>query len=141
MRRGLSLVELLLALGILTVAIVLIIGLFLSLLRSSTKTADLTTGMYHARERLREVIEKDQYWPVPADLAQGLYTTDSTSQTRYFSRVTSVPVPGSAPDYKGGYYISVDVWWWNQAPGQTRQGQGVLSTRAGQFFYPGVDVP
>lgn len=130
-----------LALGVLAIAIVLIIGLFLSLLKSSTKTADLTTGMYFARERLREVIEKDQYWPVPADLSQGLYTTDSSSQTRYFSRVATVPVPGKAPDYKGGYYITVDVWWFNQAPGQVRQGEGVLSTQVGQFYYPGVEVP
>lgn len=133
--------ELILALGILSIAIVLIVGLFMALLRSSTKTADLTAGLYFARERLREVIETDQYWPVPADLAQGLYTTDSNSQTRFFSRVETQPLPGALPDYKGGYYVTVEVWWWSQAPNQTRQGQGVLSTKASQFFYPGIEVP
>ena len=140
-KRGLSLVELILAMGILSIAIVLIVGLFLSLLRSSTKTADLTTGMFFGREKLREVIEHDQYWPVPADQATGLYTTDAATQTEFFSRVSSTPLSGSAPDYKGGYYISVDVWWWSAAPGQQRTGQGVLSTRVSQFYYPGVGVP
>ncbi len=113
----------------------------MALLGSSTKTANLTAGMLFARERLREVIEKDQYWPVPANLASGIYTTDSTTQTRFFSRVTSVPISASPPEYRGGYFLTVDVWWWNPAPGQARQGQGILSTRTSQFFYPGVSVP
>lgn len=113
----------------------------MALLGSSTKTANLTAGMLFARERLREVIEKEQYWPVPPDLASGIYTTDSSSQTRFFSRVSSVPVSASPPEYRGGYFLTVDVWWWNQAPGQARAGQGILSTRTSQFLYPGVTVP
>lgn len=132
-----TLAELVLAVGLLTIMFVAMVGLFANLLGSATKSSNLTAGSYFARQRLEEAIRQDVYWPVPADAKVGIYTTDKDSQTTFFHRVSSVSVPPSPTgQYKQAYYVSVEVWWWSESPGQERAGQGKLSTRIGRLHYP-----
>lgn len=116
--------------------IISMVGLFANLLGSATKSSNLTAGSYFARQQLEEVIRKGTYWPVTAEASVGIYTTDKDSQTTFFHRVSTTVVPASSGQYKQGFWINVDVWWWSDAPGQTRTGQGKLSTSLGRLHYP-----
>lgn len=131
-----GLAELLLAIGLLTIALLTMVGLFLNLLGSSTKTSNLTAGTFLARARLQELIRKGLYDPVPVDEAVGIYTTDSDNQTVFFHRVTSTRLAPNPPLHGAGYWLEVEVWWWNRDPQRGRAGQGRMSTRVGQFYYP-----
>ena len=134
--HGMTLAELILALGLLAIMVVCMTGLFSNLLGSATKGSHLTAGSFFARQRLEEVLRKDLYWPVPPAAAQGIYTTDKDSQTTFFYRVMGTPIPPVAGQYRAAYWIDVEVWWWSEAPGQNRSGQGKLYTSIGRMHYP-----
>ena len=109
---------------------------FYALLGSATKTSMSTAGNFLAHQRLEEIIRKDLYYPVPADAQTGIYTNDKTNQTSFFHRVRSTRIPPSPPNYKEAWWVEVEVWWWSDAPGQSRAGQGKLHTKIGRLHYP-----
>lgn len=139
--RGFSVLETVFSLGILAVALVSLVGFFTITLDSSARGANMTAGAAFAQQRLEEAIRENLYWPVPERASEGIYTMDASSQTRFFHQLSTTPLPASSPDYRGGYRVEVTVWWWTEQAGQSRQGQGTLTTRAALFHYPdGVSV-
>lgn len=142
--RGLSLLELLVALGLLAVLFVTLSTLLLTLLQASSKNVNGSAGLAVAEKTLDECIRLGTYWPVPNEQALGIYTLDNKSQTKFWSRISTVPViANSGLQMSGGYYVEVEVWWWAEqgaASGTRRDGQGATHCKLGRFHYPGAGV-
>lgn len=136
MRRGLTLAELLLSFLLVTVVGLVMAGMFLQLLQTSAKRADLTVGKVFAEATLQEVVDAGLYANTTAQLGQGLYSHDLASQTMFFYQVTSASAACPAPSTKRGYALQIEVWWWNGGPGQTRAGVGLTSTRLSRWVVP-----
>jgi len=136
LRRGLTLLELLLAFSLITVVALIVTGLFLQLLQASAKRSDLTVGRVFAEATLEDVIRSGLYANTTAELEQGIYSHDASSQTQFFYRVTSNEAPCPPPSTKSGYLLDIEVWWWNDAPGQRRAQIGLTSTRLSRWVVP-----
>lgn len=132
--RGFSLVELMIAIGILATAIILIMGVFLMGLDASQKGADLTAGTVVARFILDEYIYGMDFAGMPSPATgstlpagTGTYALNNTNYS-YSIDVTAVD-----HDLKK---LDVSVWWWGSSPGSsTRAGQGQLKTNLSCLVY------
>lgn len=136
MRKGLTLLELLLAFSLMTVVALALSGLFLRILVSGTKRSDLTVGRVFAESVLEDVVKRRLYANSTGDLEQGLYSHDASSQTMFFYRMTSNEVPCPAPSTRMGYLLEVEVWWWSGTPDQRRAQVGLTSTRLQRWLVP-----
>lgn len=133
--------ELVLALGLLATILISVVGLFMSLLSSSTKTSNLTVGQYFAQQKLEEAVLTGYLTDSGSD--NEIYSMDATRKTHFAYRVQSTAISGYHNDqgYRGGYYVQVSVYWWNGELNEARAGQGLLYTSLGRFCYPGPAVP
>ncbi len=132
-----------LTVGFLSLALLAVVALFTTLLRSTAKNSNLTVGRSFAQARLEEAIEANTYWPPPTDGLEGIYSANDSGTTYFFHRLTTTPVSSStAPAYTGGYLVEVEVWWWSADPDTARAGSGMQRTSASRFLYPeGAVVP
>jgi Tfp pilus assembly protein PilV len=123
--KGFTLLEVVLACGLLGCVMLGLIALFLQLHAGSVKSANLTAGHYFAVERLQETLAPSAPWPPAGSRESGIYTLDAEKQTTFYHQV-SVTALNPQSDY-----VQVRVWWWN---GQ-RSGQGILSTSTGRVRF------
>ncbi|MCA9794377.1 MAG: hypothetical protein KC910_21365 [Candidatus Eremiobacteraeota bacterium] len=135
--RAFSLLELVLAFGIVALLFLTLGLLFLSLLRGSAKASNTTVGVVFAEDVLDSVIRNDLYSASAGPRSQGIYTVDEANQTNFFYTVDSTQVPAVAGVHAGGYLVTVEVWWWTGDAQQARAGQGRLSTRVTRLHLPG----
>ncbi|MEW6283231.1 MAG: type II secretion system protein, partial [Candidatus Eremiobacterota bacterium] len=139
LRQGMTLMELLISFGVLAVMLVSLVVVFGTLLNASSKASNTAAGTFFAEEILEQTLSNNLYWP-PFTGSGGIYTVDDRTRTRFFYQVDTTPVSGVAGQFPGGYYVEVKVWWWTDAPNQSRRGHGRLTTQVGRFHYPGAEV-
>lgn len=133
---GFLLADVTVAVGLLAVVLLTMVGLFLTLLGSSSKSANLTAATYVAKARLAEVLREGTLDPLPADQKEGLTTAGTDTSTTFHHRVTATRLEPTS-EHGLGYWVEVEVWWWSEQPESGgRPGQGRLSTKLGQFYFP-----
>ena len=129
--RGLTLLETVIALGVLAILLIGLSGLFLRLLAGAEKSNDLSAGLLVAERILQQECSAARFQSSPAGQSTLLYNHDGATAQEFLYQVTCSPmtvVTGGQPIY----YVDVQVWW----SGGSRQGQGRLSTRAGRLATP-----
>lgn len=138
---GLTMAELVLALGLLATILISVVGLFMSLLGSSAKSSNQTVGHYFAQQKLEEAVLKGNFNEDGSET--DIYSMDAANKTHFAYRVRATAISHYAGDvgYRGGYYVQVSVYWWNGELNEARAGQGLLHTGLGRFCYPGPTVP
>lgn len=133
-RRGLTVLETVVALGLLACLIVFLGGLFVQLIGTSNKAGDSTVGLQLAQSLLDETVRAGQFPPAVGPQSRLLYAHDAAVAQEFMYQVTSSATqvtPGKAPIY----YVDVQVWW-NGPAGQARHGQGRLEARLGRLVTP-----
>lgn len=145
-RRGFSLAEIILSLGLCALLILSVAGLFTQLLGASTKTGELSAGQIFAAQKLDDLIQNGTYDQVGHSSGAGsAYVTDASSKTNFYYQMTKSNLPANASStartYLGAYYLTVQVWWNTDSPTQCRPGTGLQTTQASRLIYPRVSVP
>lgn len=127
---GLTLLETILAMGVLAILLTGLSGLFLKLLGSTEKANDLSAGLLVAERVLQEQVVVARFESAPPDKTL-LYTHDGQQAMEFLYQVTCSPMQVS-PGGAAIYYVDVQVWW----SGGQRHGQGQLFTRVGRLITP-----
>jgi hypothetical protein len=147
-QRGLSLAEVVLAVGLLTIIAVTVAGVFTHLLNASAKTTDVTAGRTLARRILDRGVragpDKDwgfpDTWPtVPVDrkeATQIMTVQASETQSEFFYSL-HWELLKPADDLEDGidrqiFFVEVEVTWWGTDSKQGRSELGRLSTKISQ---------
>jgi len=135
---GLSLAEVIVSIALLGVIVVSTVLLFLSLQRSSNKTTDSSAALTYAQAVLDQAVaEGPPDWGGPGG-SRDLYTHDAVTRTTFTHELAAQLVysPSSTALPMGDLYrLDVTVYWWSDAPDQTRQGMGKLSTKLGRLVF------
>lgn len=115
MRRGFTIGELIVALGLLAVIATVVVGLFLRLTVSSTKSEDQTVALEIANRLLDEYAEADpSTWNVSAN--QDLETHDPSSKTTFYYRLRNRKISDDSNPMGYLFRLDVDVSWWPADP-------------------------
>lgn len=133
-RQAFSILETVLALGLIALMMVALGTLFLRLLGSSDKSGDTSAGLQLADSLLEQAIRGKDFDPPALDGKISLYTHDARAAQEFSYRLTSsatVVTPGQPAIY----YMDVHVWW-NQPRGGARRGQGRLEASASRLVTP-----
>lgn len=137
-----TLAEVVLAFGLMSILAVVVIGVFTKLMVSTTKSSDLTAAQLLARSVLdRAVRAGPPDWGVDFTGVGTveLYTHDKTTLTDYVYSVVPVRVtPAGGTDTMGELFeLRVTVSWWTDTPDADagRQGVGKLSTELSRTVF------
>ena len=128
---GLTLLETVIALGLLALLLIGMSGLFLRLLAGAEKSNDLSAGLLVAERILQDECAAARFESSPGVESTQLYSHDGEASQEFLYQVTCSPMQVSASGAPI-YYVDVQVWWM----GGSRHGQGKLSTRAGRLAAP-----
>lgn len=145
---GLSLAELMVAVGFFAVAILAILGLTVSVLRTDSKSSESAAGALMADRLLQRTIARVKgdataranFWNnehLTPPWEQGVARSTSGNDFNYVIYATTVvgvggsPVGSLAPDNRLKK-VDVLVWWFNANP-TDRAGYGKLNTRVTQL--------
>jgi Tfp pilus assembly protein PilV len=126
----LTLLETVIALGVLAVLLIGLSGLFLRLLAGAEKSNDTSAGLLVAERLLQQECNTGKFQSSPPQSTL-LYTHSGEQAQEFLYQVTCSPMQVTAGG-KPIYYVDVQVWW----SGGSRAGQGRLSTRAGRLVTP-----
>jgi len=141
--RGFSLAEVILCLGILAVALVMTVNLFLSVQRGGDKNRHTATGTLVAETVLNQFLH-DVYQGVHPTLTKAtFFSADASlsgslalSSTEYFYQIDYQTVVSTAGTELGAGLggnrlkaVQVTCWWWGAGPTSQRSGQGKLSVQ------------
>ena len=137
--EGFSLLEIIIAVGVIAIATLTIIALFTQVLRGSQKSVDLSRGTMLAQSIIAERIYstfdddlvKDFWWSqVDAGIYAGpgnFWERQTVNDMRYVLYAAPLTGLGAAP-YRAAK-IDVVVWWWDsEQQGGAREGYGQLRT-------------
>ncbi len=140
--KGLTLAELVVAIGLLAAIGLTLIGLFSQLLSSSAKNSDLTAGRLFAQRVLdRAVRSGPPDWGVGSGLYAGgaaITTQDQATQTTFVYSLTPALLKrdtGITGTSRELYFVEVEVAWWQTGGSPNREGIGRLFTTTGQSVY------
>lgn len=145
-RRGFTLAELILSAGLITLAILMAVGIFTALLRSSQKSADRSSGSVVAGSVLQEEIYSIFDGTHPTTTKNAFFGTDSPpgapllgtvtlNNTVFTYRIYHTTLQdvsgggGSVGDLMGNNRVkraNITVWWWTSGSTQQRTGYGFL---------------
>lgn len=138
---GLTLAEVVLALGLLATISLSLVALFSKLIASSTKTGDLSAGRILAEKVLDRAVRNgpSSNWGLGGSLGgtRDITTRDEASHTTFIYSVTpsllkeQVWAPGAWRTTRL-YHVEVEVYWWVDDPTQSRVDLGRLSTNLSQ---------
>lgn len=135
--RGLTLAELVLALGLLGLVISTLLLLFLSLMSSSTKGSHLSTGVLEADRVLEALaVRAEQGMALPATLTgeDRFYAHDLAAPTSFTYDVTATQLENGPMG--STWWLKVTVRWWSQTPANdSRTGSGKLSVNRARMVY------
>jgi len=141
-RRGLTLAELVVAFGLMTLILLASIQLFTYLLASGGKTTANLVAINLATMKLEEEISGVSAGGTGTIKA---YTLDPASNTQFYYEITRAPMSGNptAPTgaYLGGFTVTVQVWWNTDSPTRAHAGVGLQRVRLSRFIYPRTTVP
>lgn len=141
--RGLTVAEVVVALGLLALLMIVVLGIFTQLLASSTKNTLLQAGTLHADKVLNEAVRNARSSPPAFDPTatgqQGIYTHDETNLTIFYHTLVATPVTTFNPSAPGEtWQLEVEVNWWAadaSDPTRARPGYGKLYTRQQRMVY------
>jgi len=141
-RVGITLMELILAIFLLSIVVVFITTTFLSLLGATSKSQDITIARQIIQRRLGDLCSNSDHLRHVARVAvaEGLYDDDpvlcefpdSANDTVYLVNIR-VRDMLSAVD-KSLYLVDVEVSWWDPQR-KMRQGYGKLTSRGSRALY------
>ena len=141
-KRGFTLAELMLSLGLLTVILIGSVSLFTRLLAANRKVASTMVGVTFAHSKLEEIAESGNFSNLNG--SQGVYLMDPSLGTQFYYRTQSEPlsaVTSGSSQYLGGYLVHIDVWWNANSPTEAKPGVGLQRVQVSRFLYPRVYVP
>ncbi|MBN9416941.1 MAG: hypothetical protein J0I12_15960 [Candidatus Eremiobacteraeota bacterium] len=130
--RALSVLELVIALGILAALLLCLTAFFLGIWRATSKQDDLTAGTAFAQMQMDRAVLNGTYANSAANLSGQAYSHDSHTQTLFTYSLTSTEVPLPPPSTQSAYFVEVTVSWWDGR----RSGVGNLSTRLSRLVTP-----
>jgi type II secretory pathway pseudopilin PulG len=137
-----TLAELVVAVGLMTMLLLASIQLFTHLLASGGKTTASMVAMNLATSKLEEEISGSN--PGNGGVIAA-YTLDPASNTQFYYQVTRAPMSGdpNAPKgaYLGGFTVTIQVWWNTDSPSRARPGVGLQQVRLSRFVYTRTSVP
>jgi type II secretory pathway pseudopilin PulG len=138
--RGLTLAEVIVAIGILSVVLVAVITLFTQLVSSTTKNNLLNLGTLYADRILEQSVKNARVGgPAFAPVTTGeesIVSHGDEAATRFAYRVEATRL--SDPDPGEKWFLKIQVQWWHDNPddpAQARAGYGKLSTTQGRLVY------
>lgn len=116
-RIAFTVAELIVAIGFLAVISVIVIGLFVRLTASSSKSADQSAALEVASRLLDEYARAAPEEWKNVDSRQDLQTRDPGSKTTYYYRLRHKQIDDGTSLMGDLYRLDVDVFWWpaNQA--------------------------
>lgn len=123
------------AVGLLSVVIMALLGIFLKLMNASTKSANLSVGQSLAESILEQSLRVGPPgWGVPRT-AVDLYAHDARSGTEFAYRVLPIPL-GTLQEMGQMWEVEVRVYWWDgDLDSGERVEQGRLWTVVRQLHY------
>ncbi len=140
--RGLTLAELVVAFGLMTLILLASIQLFTYLLASGGKNTANLVALNLATSKLEEEVAGTSAGGRGVIKA---YTLDPASNTQFYYEIVRLPMSGNPNDatgaYLGGYTVTVQVWWNTDSPTRTHAGVGLQRVRLSRFVYPRTAVP
>ncbi len=139
--RGLTLSEIVVALGLMAGLLLVIIALFTKLLVNSTKNTDLTAANLLARSILDQSVRRGPsnsgQFTTPDDSLE-LSTNNRDSKTKFSYEIQSQRITNTHDSSLGRLYqVTATVSWWADEVSQehSRQGYGRLSTSISRTVY------
>lgn len=146
--------ELMISVGILSVAILLVVGVFTFLFSASQKSVDLTAGTVIAQSIMQDTVNRCTY---DADFRRtlftnhGVYSAETVIQAgaksyngtdySYSITVQELAALGSS-SVNPMFSLGVTCWWWDSGgglPGAMRQGYGKLSVELNRIILYSAD--
>ena len=148
--RGFNLLELLIAIGIITIGILTALLAFIGMLSSPSKAGNKAAGALLATSLLTEQIygvmsnsvSKANFFAAdspPAAPLQGTVNLNGTIFTYSIAHqtlrnpATGTPLGAALPENRTKK-AEITVWWWTNLPNDTRAGYGYLRTRMSRFI-------
>ncbi len=137
--KGYSLIEVVLSIAIISTAILILVGLFTIMFKSSQKGVDLTIGTVVASSELAKYLYTLQETP-----GLGLDSLDTDGDPPYRGTVTlnrtvfsyEIKSFSAGPDLRK---VDISVWWWQKAPDsfsqEFRTGYGRLNVKLSRIVY------
>ena len=131
-----SLLETLVSVAIVTIALLVVAGVFISILSAGAKNSDAEAGVLIAQSQLNQAVYNlTDSASLPLAYAYAVPTlayppTNVTINNQVFSyniTLQNVSVPGPVVAKNGLFLCSIQMWWASDASG-VRQGQGKTST-------------
>jgi len=111
MRRGFTIFEMVVAIGLLAIIAVVVVGLFVRLNVSSTKSVDQNVALELAHRVLDDYAEADpSSWDVESN--KELETHDPASKTTFYYRLRHRLISDPTDPMGDLYRLDVDVSWW-----------------------------
>lgn len=136
-RHGLTVLELVLALGILGALLLSLLAFIVGILRATSKQDDLMVGTVVAQRQLDRAVLEGTYANTVSNNIQEAYTHDSASQTTFVYSVSSTAIPLPVPSTRSAYFVEVEVsWWGGTSGGPNRAGMGKLTTKLSRLVTP-----
>ncbi|MBI3929166.1 MAG: hypothetical protein HY319_26715 [Armatimonadetes bacterium] len=144
--RGLTLAELVVSIFLVATALLLVIGVFLTVLRGVEKSADLTAGatvaesmlnfeIYRVLSDTSPFLTRNQFLTQDSPPIGPIEASFSLNNTVFTYRIYHQTVEDSAGAVLGAgaaenrlKKVDIIVWWFTDNPGTQRQGHGFLRT-------------
>lgn len=128
--------ELVVAIGLLAVIAVVVIGLFVRITASSSKSADQTVALEIANRVLDQYANSSPADWETASSKQDLQTRDPASKTTFHYHLESRPLTHSTSNMGDMYRLDVNVYWWtNREAEDTRRDYGRLRVRLSRCVF------
>lgn len=108
--RALTLLETVVALGIIGFLLITLAVLFTAFLRGSDKTGDQTVALQLADRVLQEAVDARRFDPTPATVIR-LYTHDASQAIEFTYQLDSTPKTMPGGTVANCYYLDAHVWW------------------------------
>jgi type II secretory pathway pseudopilin PulG len=120
-RNAFTVLELVVAIGFLAIIAVVVIGLFVRLTSSSSKSADQSVALEVASRLLDEYSGSTPESWKDASSQQDLQTRDPGAKTTFYYRFRSKQIDDTKSLMGDLYRLDVDVYWWPDDPTKLAQ--------------------
>ena len=151
-QQAMTIVELLVACGLLSVVLVTVMTLFAQLIRNTEKNSLLSAGTYFAEQVMAERIGAAEealivaannsvaaFNPAVYEGEGNLSKADQEARTKFLYKVEAERIdPGVASDPGQMWFVKVEVRWWSDDTTTTdpaRSGYGNLSVKRSRLVY------
>lgn len=128
--------ELVVAIGLLAIIAVVVIGLFVRITASSSKSVDQTVALEIANRVLDQYANSSPSEWDSASSQQDLQTRDPASKTTFHYHLESRPLTNGTSKMGDMYRLDVNVYWWtNKESEDQRRDYGRLRVRLSRCVF------